>query len=223
MRVTLLVAIGLILPGCVMAPVHVKTLTVQPPSLMVARKVERPLFIVLDPAKVPDTVIIPEDELKEIQVYEVQEFVRRDLKLAMESFFTHVEVVDPSHPLPPAHVRADVKINKLGMRVSKVMNTHNASQVAAGIYGEMTWGFALRPVEAEEYLFSYAGASKGAYSLQQHFRSCACGHAARHDREGHSEGTAVASVRWFNGAAPKVSRQLIQRIQRASCLQVRSK
>lgn len=159
-----LAAVGV--SGCAMAPVKVSELQVMPPSLLIAKKASRPLFIVLDPSKVPDSVVIPEDELKEIKVFELQTFVKRDLKRAMETFFDRVEIVAPDFKFPDgAYMRADVRIDKLTARVEKAMDAGNAANVAAQIFGEMTWAFALRPSEATEYLYSFAAASKGKYSM----------------------------------------------------------
>ena len=152
--------------SCAMAPVRVSQLQVTPPSLLVARKASRPLFIVLDPSKVPDSVVIPEDELKEIQVFELHAFVKRDLKRAMENFFDRVEVVPPDFKFPDgAFVRADVRVDRVTARVVKAVEVGDASNVAAQIFGEMTWAYALRPSEAPDYLYSFAAASKGKYSM----------------------------------------------------------
>ncbi|MEP7121589.1 MAG: hypothetical protein ABJE95_11785 [Byssovorax sp.] len=41
------------------------------------------------------------------------------------------------------------------------MDANNAANVAAQIFGQMTWAFALRPGEAKDYLYSFAATSIG--------------------------------------------------------------
>ncbi len=161
-----MVAVALVaLAGCMpMAPVYVSHLTVAPPTLMVAKKAPAPLYIVLDPAKVPDKVVIAGGELKPVDVFELHTFVRRDLKRAMEAFFHKVEVVGPEFAPPPRAWVADVRVDNLALAVNKAADP-SARYVAAQIFGQMTWAFALRRVEADEYAYSFAGTSVGTYSM----------------------------------------------------------
>lgn len=168
-HITYLVPFLVLLNSCMslsMKPVYVSKLQVAPPTLMIARKSQAPLLIVLDPQKVPDQVIIPEGELKEIKVFEVRTFVQRDLKDAMLTFFQTVEVVAPGFTPPeePYWV-ADVRVDKLGTKVFKAVNANNAAQVAAEIHGEITWAFAMRPNTVDDYVYSFAGSSVGSYSM----------------------------------------------------------
>jgi hypothetical protein len=154
--------------GCVgmpMAPVHVSQLQVSPPSLIVAKRAPAPLYIVLDPSHVPDEYVIPQDELKEIRISELQTFVRRDLKRAMETYFEKVEVVAPGYAFPaPPYWKADVRIDSLRSKVIKATDNQSGA-VAAQIFGEITWAFAIGPTGSSDYLFSYAGHSVGNYSM----------------------------------------------------------
>ncbi len=161
-----LALVSLALAGCMpMAPVYVSQLKVAPPVLMVAKKSNQPLYIVLDPAKVPDQVVIPGGELKPLDVYEMQTFVRRDLKNAMAAFFKTVEVVGPDFvpPSRPCWV-ADVRIDSVAMAVNKASDT-NAQYIAAQVFGQITWAFAMRPAKADDYAYSFADTSVGTYSL----------------------------------------------------------
>src|SRR5437764_899359 len=90
-----------------------------PPSLMVARKIQRPLYIVLDAGKLKDTWTLETASCatgasgcEHFNLMDFQEFVRRDLRSAMTNYFSRVEVVDSSQALPTTpHVVADVKVD----------------------------------------------------------------------------------------------------------------
>lgn len=124
---------------------------VQPPSLLVAHKDERTLYLVLDPQRVRDLWQIDFQDGSKATLTKFQEFVTRDLKHALENYYVRVEVMSPQQALPQeAHVVADVKVDAVKL--------HEA--VGPGVTVrqlEMTWAFALRPSEARDYEFSYAG------------------------------------------------------------------
>ncbi|HCF56474.1 MAG TPA: hypothetical protein DFS52_00555, partial [Myxococcales bacterium] len=130
----------------------------KPASLMVARKIERPLYIVLDASRVKDTWPLETqacathvDGCERFKLMDVQTFVRRDLKAAMESYFASVEVVEPSQALPNApHVVADVKIDDI--RLNGLVRGRQTYSLI-----EMTWSFALRLGEEVDYAYSFAG------------------------------------------------------------------
>src|SRR3954470_617047 len=92
-----------------------------PPSLMIARKIPRPLYIVLDAAKVKDTwqlataaCATKSAGCEHFNLLDFQEFVRRDLRSTMTSYFSSVEVVDSAQALPKTpHVVADVKVDDI--------------------------------------------------------------------------------------------------------------
>ena len=87
-------------------------------------------------------------------LFDVQTFVTRDLKLAMETYFSQVTVVPAGTELPATpHVVADVKIDDL--RLAALNRGGLTYQLI-----EMTWSFALRPNEAADYTYSFAGASQ---------------------------------------------------------------
>jgi hypothetical protein len=132
-----------------------------PPSLMVERKIERPLYIVLDAAKVKNAWALDTapcatgaQGCEHFNVLDVQEFVRRDLKRAMESYFTNVNVVATTSALPSTpHIVADVKIDDLKVHaLARGMLTYEIIQ--------MTWGFALRESDKSDYAYSFAGTSE---------------------------------------------------------------
>jgi hypothetical protein len=142
--------------GYSMKHVHAK-----PPSLLVAQKIERPLYIVLDPARVRDTFGLETSACatassgcEHFKLMDMGEFVRRDLKAAMEHYFSRVEVVASNATLPSTpHVVADVKIDDIKLQpLQRGMLTYELIH--------MTWSFALRESSKTEYSYSFAGTSE---------------------------------------------------------------
>ncbi len=144
------------------------------PSLMVARKIERPLYIVLDPAHLKDTWVLETADCatdsagcERFNLLEAQAFVRRDLKGAMESYFSHVEIVDSPKALPTTpHVVADVKVDDI--RLTALVRGGLSYQMI-----EMTWGFAMRASEQVDYSFSFAGTAQSNDSYPTFEAGCA--------------------------------------------------
>lgn len=132
----------------------------KPISLMVARKIQRPLYLVLDPARVKDTWQLKTaacatggSGCEQFNLMQVQTFVRRDLKAAMENYFTRVEIVDSAQALPPAttaYVVGDIKVDEIKL------NSLQRGYLAYVLI-EMNWGFALRASEHTDYDYSFAG------------------------------------------------------------------
>ncbi|MEA2748412.1 MAG: hypothetical protein QOI41_2555 [Myxococcales bacterium] len=155
--------------GYSLTNVHAK-----PASLLIAQKIERPLYIVLDPARVKKTWAISTAGCatrgagcEHFNLTDVDQFVRRDLKSAMESYFSRVEVVESAQALPATpHVVADVKIDDL-----KLNELVRGGATYAII--EMTWGFALRKNEASEYAYSFAGTAHSGDSYPTFEAGCA--------------------------------------------------
>lgn len=137
----------LLLSGCMRSfSYSMKTLTVDTPNLMVANKIERPLFLVLDPAKVPNTFKFQPGTGIEHQLDDSQLFIERDVKAAMANYFTKVEVVDPNFAFPSTpHVRALVHVNHL--RASRG-------------HADFDWSFAIAVPEQEDFIFSYTGSTQ---------------------------------------------------------------
>lgn len=146
----------------------------KPPNLMVARKIERPLYIMLDATRVKDTWAMETSACatgsggcERFDLLDVHLFVRRDLKVAMENYFSRVVVVESREALPNTpHVVADVKIDDLRL------NT-----LVRGALGftliEMTWGFAMRRSEQEDYVYSFAGTAASNDSYPTFEAGCA--------------------------------------------------
>ena len=155
--------------GYSMTNVHPK-----PISLMVAKKVERPLYIVLDANKVKDAWTLSTGACatggmgcEHFDLMDMQLFVRRDLKAAMENYFTTVQVVNGAQALPSTpHIVADVKIDDM-----KINGLVRGGMTYAII--EMNWGFALRPSDQEEYAYSFAGLAQSNDSYPTFEAGCA--------------------------------------------------
>ncbi len=145
-----------------------------PPSLMVARKIQRPLYIVLDASKVKDTWPLETASCatgtagcERFKLIDFQEFVRRDLRSAMMNYFERVEVVDSAQALPPTpHVVADVKVDAI--RLNALVRGYLTYQLI-----EMTWGFALRGSDQQEYAYSFAGTAASNDSYPTFEAGCA--------------------------------------------------
>ena len=151
-----------------------KNVHARPPSLMVARKIPRPLYIVLDATKVKDTWPIETAACatrsmgcERFNLMDVQEFVRRDLSAAMQNYFSRVEVVTSEEALPKTpHVVADVKIDDI--RLNALVRGELTYQII-----EMTWGFAMRGSDQQEYAYSFAGTSASNDSYPTFEAGCA--------------------------------------------------
>jgi hypothetical protein len=145
-----------------------------PPSLMVARKIQRPLYIVLDASRVKDTWSLETASCatgaagcEHFKLMDFHEFVRRDLQSAMTNYFSRVEVVDSPQALPKTpYVVADVKIDAI--RLNAQVRGSLTYQLI-----EMTWGFALRGSDQQEYAYSFAGTSTSNDSYPTFEAGCA--------------------------------------------------
>lgn len=146
----------------------------KPASLMVAQKIKRPLYIVLDANKVKDTwpletapCAVGGMGCEHFKLMDMQEFVRRDLRAAMSNYFEKVEVVDSPAALPQTpHVVADVKIDDV--RLDALVRGPLTYELI-----EMTWGFALRRSEQQEYAYSFAGTAASNDSYPTFEAGCA--------------------------------------------------
>lgn len=145
----------------------------KPASLMVAQKIERPLYLVLDSTKVPDVWDMKEASSMnpkngpQFKLLDFQRFVTRDLKDAMGNYFSRVEVVKAGDQLPSEpHVVGDVKVDRLQLH----------SVPAGGLTYtiiEMTWGMGLRLSESKEYAFTFAGEGRSSEAYPTFEVGCA--------------------------------------------------
>ena len=145
-----------------------------PPSLMVAHKIERPLYIVLDASKVKDTWPLSTASCatgspgcEHFNLIDFHEFIKRDLRNTMGNYFSRVEVVDSPAALPKTpHVVADVKVDDI--RLNALVRGALTYQLI-----EMTWGFAMRGSDQQEYAYSFAGTAASNDSYPTFEAGCA--------------------------------------------------
>jgi hypothetical protein len=138
----------------------------KPASLLVAKKIQRPLYLIVDPTRVKDTWQM-KGSGGELALNDFQSFVRRDLKNAMQAYFERVEVLKPGDPLPVGlHVVGDVKVDKVALHD---LPTGRLTYTAI----EMTWSFAVRAGESAEYAFSFGGTARSSESYPTFEVGCA--------------------------------------------------
>jgi hypothetical protein len=124
---------------------------VQPTTLMTAKKVQRKLFVVVDPNKVKDAFQLSNSPHS---VAGFHSFLKASLNEALAGEFESVEFVAPDFDAPAEpHLIADIKVDGIEGR------NHDAGGLTYVIL-HLQWGFALRASEAEEYLFSFAGVGR---------------------------------------------------------------
>lgn len=146
--------------------VDVPTMNVVSPRHLVAKKIQRELLLVLDPARVPDEYVIPQGEIVRTDVHGLQTFVTRDLARTFGAYFDRVTVVAPGFSAPTGRYAVlDVNIDNLRVAVFKIAEASNGGRQVARVLGEMTWAAAIRLGEDDEYIFSFAGTSLGTYSI----------------------------------------------------------
>ena len=136
---------------------NMANVSAKPPSFLVAAKIPSALYIVLDPALVRDEYS-PKSERRKLtlNIKQFRQFVSRDLKGVMAQHFEKVEVVGPEYTFPAGqHVVANVKVDQLELKDQAV--TGDVTVVSTRLF--MTWSFAIRPSDAQDYLFSFAGVS----------------------------------------------------------------
>lgn len=144
-----------------------------PPSLLVAKKEAQPLYIVLDSAKVPESWDISTGACETgsagcetFKILDTQTFVQRDLQRAMKNYYNDVLVVGPSEILPETpHFVADVKVDKIALREV------SAGQMTYSII-EMSWAFALRPSDQDDYSYSFAGVATSKETYRTFEKGC---------------------------------------------------
>ncbi|MBK9031060.1 MAG: hypothetical protein IPL61_06950 [Myxococcales bacterium] len=154
--------VALMLAACAMKPVNTRALHIEPTLPLVATKIPRPLYVVLDPTQVPDEYTIPARTTKEIRILEIREFVRRDLRDALSSMFAAVTVVGLDDVAPPDAMIAQVQIQRFAAEIDQVTS---GDVIAGRVYGQMGWSFAIRKIDEPEFRFSYAETVTGTFPL----------------------------------------------------------
>lgn len=130
-----------------------QALSPSPPTIMVASKLETPLYIVLDPKRVKSTY-----EVARIgAITNMDVFVSRDLKAVMSEHFANVQLgASEANIDVDRSVLADVKVDEF----EKGSVSDGATSYSVF---EMTWSFGLGPSDSKDYLFSFAGISQSDY------------------------------------------------------------
>jgi hypothetical protein len=135
---------------------HARTVQASPP--MIAKPLPRRLLLVVDPQKVADTLPIAkwQQRGKTAAVAGVQQYVAASLQKTLGAYFRDVAVVAPGFAEPSEpYVVADLRVDGV-----------EARSIATGsltyVILNLTWAIAVRPSEADEYLFSFAGVAPSA-------------------------------------------------------------
>ena len=127
--------------------VYVDQLDVDYPNLMVSQKVEMPLIFVLEPDELPDRLIMQVGTFEEVDIRHVHGFVDFHLVDAFSTYFETIDVIEGDDPRPAdPYIEAHVKLDRLAQRQGR---------------SEMTWSFALRVSDEDEYTLSFAGTARG--------------------------------------------------------------
>lgn len=151
-----LLALALSLAACSMQPVHVGEMETKIPQPTELRRIEHPLFIILDPAKLPDTMTAYGQGVKPIEVDGLHAFVQRDLQRTMSQLFTTVTVAPPTTPAPQGiFLTGEVLVNSM----SSYVGTRGPG-TPQGVYVRMQWSFRIRAYGAPADAFVYQGTAE---------------------------------------------------------------
>src|SRR5688572_29806182 len=104
--------VALVLPACAASPVHVDHLQLHYATAPQPQRVSLPLTMVIDPARVPDTIRTADTQTKQFDIYEVQTFMRRDVSRVLGDYFDEV-LVDEAPALGAPGYLAEVSIVRL--------------------------------------------------------------------------------------------------------------
>lgn len=148
--------------GCAMQPVDARSLSVNVPQPLDTRRIEIPLYIVLDPVKLPDAMTATGQGVKPIEVTGLHAFVERDLQRALSQVFASVTVAPPSAPAPAGiFFTGEVLINSL----STYAGPPAPGSTVAGAYARMQWSLHVRAYGAPADAFVYQGTAQGKVAI----------------------------------------------------------
>lgn len=144
--------------GCAMQPVDARTLTPNVPQPADTRRIEIPLYIILDPLKLPEMLTAQGQGVKPIEVNGLHAFVERDLQKTLSQVFSSVTVAPPSAPAPSGlFFTGEVLVSSL----STYAGPPAAGSNAAGAYPRMQWSLHIRAYGAPADAFVYQGTAQG--------------------------------------------------------------
>jgi len=148
--------------GCAMRPVDARTLTPAVPQPIDTRRIEIPLYIILDPVKLPEGMIAQGQGVKPIEVNGLHAFVERDLQRALSQVFASVTVAPPSQPAPTGvFFTGEVLINTL----STYGGPPAPGTSTAGAHARMQWSLHIRAYGAPADAFVYQGTAQGTLAI----------------------------------------------------------
>lgn len=151
-----LLALALALTGCSMRPVDVTAMETKIPQPTELRRIEIPLFVILDPAKLPDAMTAYGQGVKPIEVSGLHTFVERDLQRTLGQLFTNVRVAPPTTAAPDGiFLTGEVLVNSL-----QSFSGTRGPGTPSGVYVRMVWSFRVRAYGAPADAFVYQGTAE---------------------------------------------------------------
>lgn len=148
--------------GCTMQPVDARSLTPNVPQPADTRRVEIPLYIILDPVKLPDTMTAQGQGVKPIEVSGLHAFVERDLQKTLSQVFASVTVAPPSAPAPTGlFFTGEVLVSAL----TSYAGPPAPGSTAAGAYPRMQWSLHIRAYGAPADAFVYQGTAQSKLAI----------------------------------------------------------
>ena len=138
--------------GCAMQPVDAGVLTPNVPQPLDTRRVEIPLYIILDPVKLPDSMTAQGAGVKPIEVIGLHAFVERDLQKTLSQVFSSVIVAPPSAPAPSGlFFTGEVQVQSL----STYAGPAAPGSTSSGAFARMQWSLHIRAYGAPADAFVY--------------------------------------------------------------------
>lgn len=160
-RLALFALVLLFVPACgigTIPTVPFGTLPADYARPMVAKKSNIPVLLVDETTNVPDA-----GETKSeypIPYTGLTSFVSRDIKGALDLYFSDVKVVKVEEvPTEAQALIVNVRVDSLGYDTSKA--TSSSGHVAQTNYPFMRWALGIKAVNGDEYIFSFSGTSVG--------------------------------------------------------------
>lgn len=142
----------------------------EPLPAMVARKVELPLYLVVGPNDVPETVHIPGMQIliftiPDVDLLNVRTFATRDIVHALEPYFATIQVVYSEKELPKTpHIHGQIKMTKAEYD-RQVRTGHDGAQINV-FFGALEWAFGLQVSGQPDFLFSFSERSESSEPMK---------------------------------------------------------
>jgi hypothetical protein len=150
-------ALVMAIAGCAMAPVDARELSPNVPQPQDTRRIDIPLFIILDPAKLPDSMTATGEGVKPIEVSGLHTFVERDLQKTLSQVFAQVTVAPPSAPAPSGlFFTGQVLVNAMTTYTQPV----KPGSQEQGVFVRMQWSLHIRAYGAPADAFVYQGTAE---------------------------------------------------------------